>query len=45
MNQNCKKQVRLRIDKVTKRKGNKVYVKWKGYASPFNRLIDKKYIV
>ena len=28
--------------KVIKRKGNKLYVKWKGYDSSFNSWIDKK---
>ena len=28
--------------KVTKRKGDKLYVKWKGYYSSFNSWIDKK---
>ena len=27
------------------RKGNKLYVKWKGYDNSFNSQIDKKYIV
>ena len=31
--------------KVIKRKGNKLYVKWKGYDSSFNSWIDKKDIV
>ena len=30
---------------VIKRKGNKLYVKWKGYDNSFNSLIDKKDIV
>ena len=32
----------FRVDKVIKRKGNKVYVEWKGYNSYFNSWIDKK---
>ena len=28
--------------KVVKRKDDKLYVKWKGYNSSFNRRIDKK---
>ena len=35
-------QHELRIEKVIKKKGNKLYVKWKGYDSSFNRWIDKK---
>ena len=34
-----------RIEKAIKRKGNKLYVKWKGYDNPFNSWIDKKDIV
>ena len=32
----------LRIEKVIKRKGDKLYVKRKGYDSSFNSCIDKK---
>ena len=35
-------QERFRIEKVLKRKGDKLYVKWKGYDNSFNSLIDKK---
>ena len=35
-------QQELRIEKVIKRKGDKLYVKWKGYNSSFNSWIDKK---
>ena len=35
----------FRIEKVIKRKGDKLYVKWKGCNSSFNSLIDKKDIV
>ena len=35
----------FRIEKVIKRKGDKLYVKWKGYYSSFSSWIDKKYIV
>ena len=45
---NCKKQNQgeFRIEKVIKKKkGNKLYVKWKGYDSSFNSWIDKKDIV
>ena len=38
-------QEEFRIEKVIKRKGNKLYVKWKGYDNSFNSLIDKKDIV
>ena len=35
-------QNEFRVEKVTKRKGHKLYVKWKGYVSSFNSRIDKK---
>ena len=31
----------FRIEKVIKRKDDKLYVKWKGYDNSFNSLIDK----
>ena len=38
-------QNEFRIGKVLKKKGNKLYVKWKGYDNSFNYWIDKKDIV
>ena len=38
-------QKEIRIEKVIKRKGDKLYVKWKGYDSSFNSWIDEKVIV
>ena len=38
-------QKEFRIEKVLKKKGDKVYVKWKGYDNSFNSWIDKKDIV
>ena len=35
----------FRIEKVIKRKGNKLYVKWKGYDNSFNSWIDKKDLI
>ena len=35
-------QKEFRIEKVTKRKGDKLDVKWKGHANRFNSWIDKK---
>ena len=35
-------QEEFRIEKVIKRKGDKLYVKWKGYDNSFNSWIDKK---
>ena len=40
-----KNQKEFRVKKVIKRKGEKLYVKWKGYDSSFNSWIDKKDIV
>ena len=39
-----KKKKKNRIEKVIKRKGDQLYVKWKGYNNSFNSWIDKKYI-
>ena len=38
-------QEEFRIEKVIKRKGNKIYVKWKGYNNSFNSWIDKANLV
>ena len=35
-------QKEFRLEKVTKRRGNKLYVKWKGYKNSFDSWIDKK---
>ena len=35
-------QEEFRIEKVIKRKGDKLYVKWKGYNNSFSSWIDKK---
>ena len=37
-------QEKIKIEKVLKRKGDKLYVKWKGYNNRFNSWIDKKYL-
>ena len=44
---NCEKtnQKEFRIEKVIKRKGDKLYITWKGYDSPFNSWRNKKDIV
>ena len=41
---NCKKknQEKFRIEKILKRKGDKLCVKWKRYDDSFNSWIDKK---
>ena len=38
-------QKEFRIEKVIKKKGNKLYVKWKGYDNSFNIWIDKKDLI
>ena len=38
-------QQEFRIEKVIKRKGDKIYVKWKGYDNSFSSWIDKKDLI
>ena len=38
-------QKEFRIEKVLKRKGDKLYVKWKEYNNSFNSWINKKDLV
>ena len=38
-------QEELRIEKIIKRKGDNIYVKWKGYNNSFNSWIDKASLV
>ena len=38
-------QKELTIEKVVKRKGDKLYVKWKGYNNALNNWIDKKDVI
>ena len=47
MKKNCKKlgNKEFRTEKVLKRKGDKLYVKWKGYDSRSNSWIDKKDLI
>ena len=35
-------QKEFRIEKVIRKNGDKLYVKWKGYDNSFNSWIDKK---
>ena len=35
-------QKEFRVEKVTKKKDDKLFVKWKGYDSSFNSWIDNK---
>ena len=41
---NCRKHMKksFRVEKVLKRKYNKIYVKWESYDTSFNNWIDKK---
>ena len=38
-------QEKFRIEKVLKRKGHKLYLKWKGYNNSFNCWIDQKDLI
>ena len=38
-------QQEFRIEKVIKKKDDKLYVKWKSYDSSFNSCIDKKGLI
>ena len=38
-------QKEFRIEEVIKRKGDKLYVRWKGYDNSFNSWIDEKDLV
>ena len=38
-------QTKFGIEKVIKKKGDKLYVKWKGYGSSFNSWINKKDVI
>ena len=38
-------QQKFRIEKVIKKKGDKLYVKWKGYNNSFNSSINKEDII
>ena len=45
---NCKTKTNhkeFRVEKVIQRKGDKLYIKWKGCNNSFNSWIGKKYIV
>ena len=47
MKKNCKKQIKnsLEYKKYLKKKGDKSYLKWKGYDNRFNSWIDKKDLI
>ena len=38
-------QKQFRIENVIKKKGSKLYVKWKGYPDSFNSWIDNKDLI
>ena len=38
-------QTVFRVEKIIQRKGDKLYIKWKGYDNSFNNWIDKNHIV
>ena len=38
-------QTKFRVEKVIKRKGDKLYIKWKGHSNFLNSWIDKKDII
>ena len=38
-------QKEFRIEKVIRKKGDKLYVKWKDYDNSFNSWIDKKDLI
>ena len=40
-----KNQEEFRVEKVLKKKGDKLHGEWKGYDNSFNSWIDKKDIV
>ena len=43
---NCKRLIKeFRIEKVIKRKGNKLYVKRTGHNNSFNSWVDKKVLI
>ena len=42
MRKNCKTYQEFRVEKIIKRKSDKLYVIWKGYDNSFNSWIDKK---
>ena len=47
MKKNCKILIKKNLEqkKYLRKKGDKLYVKWKGYNNSFNSWIDKKDLV
>ena len=42
INSNSTNKTKFRNEKLIKQKGNKLYIKWKGYDNLFNSWIGKK---
>ena len=40
-----KKKKNSRVEKVLKKKGDRLYVKWKGYDNSSKSWVDKRYII
>ena len=38
-------QQEFRVEKLIKKKGHKLYVKWEGYDNSFSSWIDKNYVI
>ena len=38
-------QQEFRVDKLIKKKGHKLYVKWEGYDNSYSSWIDKNYVI
>ena len=47
MKKNCRRLIKKNseLKKMIKKKGNKLYVKWKGYNNSFNNWIYKKDLI
>ena len=46
MKKNCKRLIKKNLElKKRLKKGNKLYVKWKGYNNSFKSWIDKKHLI
>ena len=46
MKKNCKRnKTEFRVEKVIKRKGEKLCIKWKSFYNSFSGWVDEKYIV
>ena len=43
--QKTSKKKKFRLEKALKRKGDKLYVRWKGYDNSFNSWIDKRDLI